>query len=78
MKATLEFDLNEQDDVYAHKRCVKALDLALVLFEYEQYLRERLKYSASSSEVHAELEKAQGRFYMILDQHSVSTGDLLY
>lgn len=33
MKATLEFDLNDPDDRMAHFRCVKSLDMAIVLFE---------------------------------------------
>ena len=32
-KATLEFDLNEPDDVLAHLRAVKSLDLALALWD---------------------------------------------
>jgi len=33
MKATLEFDLNDPDDRMEHFRCVKSLDMAIVLFE---------------------------------------------
>lgn len=33
MKATLEFDINDADDRMAHYRCVKALDMAIVLWE---------------------------------------------
>ena len=33
MKATLEFDINDHDDRMAHYRCVKALDMAIVLWE---------------------------------------------
>lgn len=33
MKATLEFDLNDPDDRMDHFRCVKSLDMAIVLFE---------------------------------------------
>jgi len=32
-KATLEFDLNDPDDVQAHLRAIKALDMALVLWQ---------------------------------------------
>jgi hypothetical protein len=31
-KAKLVYDLNEPDDVYAHKRAVKSLDMALALW----------------------------------------------
>ncbi len=33
MKATLEFDLTDPDDRMEHFRCVKSLDMAIVLFE---------------------------------------------
>jgi hypothetical protein len=33
MKGTLEFDLNDFDDRMAHERCVKATDMAIVLWE---------------------------------------------
>jgi len=31
MKATLEFDLDEYDDILAHLRCIKSLDMSLAL-----------------------------------------------
>jgi len=34
MKAVLEFDLNKRKDDMAHKRCIKALDMALVIFDF--------------------------------------------
>ena len=33
MKAKLTFDLNDPDDRLEHERCVKSLDIALVLWE---------------------------------------------
>ena len=33
MKAKLTFDLDDPDDRMAHERCVKATDMALVLWE---------------------------------------------
>jgi hypothetical protein len=33
MKAKLEFDLDDMDDKMAHDRCIKATDMALVLWE---------------------------------------------
>ena len=32
MKAVLKFDLDNPDDVISHIRCVKALDMACILF----------------------------------------------
>ena len=33
MKATLKFDMSDSDDIMAHKRCVKAEDMAHALFQ---------------------------------------------
>jgi len=33
MKAILEFDLNDSDDQLAHKRCVLATEMALVIWQ---------------------------------------------
>ena len=41
MKATLEFDLNEPDDVRAHLRCTKSLDMAVALWAIRYNLRKQ-------------------------------------
>lgn len=35
MKARLTFDLNDPEDAMAHKRCVKATDMAIALFDIQ-------------------------------------------
>lgn len=39
MKATIEFNLDDQDDAMAHFRCVKALDMALAMWTFSGRLR---------------------------------------
>ena len=41
MKATLEFDLLDQDGRMDHMRCIKSLDMALVLWEIDTRLKDR-------------------------------------
>jgi hypothetical protein len=41
MKAILEFDLNNPDDVKAHLRCTKSIDMALALWEIRNNLRKQ-------------------------------------
>ena len=43
-KATLSFDLDDQDDKLAFHRAALALELALVLWDVDQRLRETDKY----------------------------------
>lgn len=38
MKGILEFNLNDEDDVMSHLRCVKSLDMAIALFQISQTL----------------------------------------
>jgi hypothetical protein len=39
MKAILEFNLDDTDDSMAHKRCIKALDMAVSIFEIKYNVR---------------------------------------
>lgn len=39
MEATLRFNLDDPDDNMAHQRCVKALDMALALWDFSGKLR---------------------------------------
>lgn len=48
MKASLTFDLDLLEDVDAHLRCVKALDLALCLNQFNTQLLSKMKYDELS------------------------------
>lgn len=39
MKAILKFNLDDSDDVMAHTRCVKSLDMALAMWAFSNRLR---------------------------------------
>ena len=43
MKAILEFNLDDADDIRSHDRCVKAEDMALILWEIQFNIRKRLE-----------------------------------
>ena len=45
MKAQLEFDLDDQNDRLAHKRCVSSTEAYIALFEIDNLLRDYVKYS---------------------------------
>lgn len=78
-KAILEFDLNDHEDQYTHLRAVKALDMALCLWDIDQYLRAQTKYAPDSmpEEVYEALNKAREEFYRILNDHDVNLDKLL-
>jgi hypothetical protein len=72
MKAILKFDLNEQDDILAHKRCVKSSDMALVLWKVDQYLRSESKYK--DNEIAYEIRE---KLYEIMSDHALNFNDLI-
>jgi hypothetical protein len=72
MKAILKFDLNEQDDILAHKRCVKSLDMAFVLWKVDQYLRSESKYK--DNEIAYEIRE---KLYEIMSDHGLNFNDLI-
>jgi hypothetical protein len=72
MKALLKFDLNEQDDVLSHKRCVKSLDMAIALWDIDQYLRTESKYK--DNEIAYEIRE---KFHEIMTDHGLNFDDLI-
>lgn len=78
-KAIFEFDLNNPDDKEAHLRAVKALDMALALWDIEQYLRAQTKYAPDSMPevVFDALDKARQEFYEIMNNHNISLDELM-
>lgn len=51
MKATLEFNLDDNDDKMAHLRCVKATDMALALWEITHNTKKGLLYYIEGLEI---------------------------
>jgi hypothetical protein len=77
-KAILEFDLNEVEDVTAHKRAVKALDMAITLWDMDQYLRQQLKYNDKiTGEVYDALDKAREQLREFMNNHNVDLDELM-
>ena len=79
-KAILEFDLNEPDDKEAHKRAVKSLDMALALWDMDQYLRSQIKYSDEyelTDEQYNTLEETRDKLHKILSEYNISFDELI-
>ena len=49
MKAILEFDMNEPDEMNQMQRMLAVDDLCLYIHEIDQYIREKYKYSDEES-----------------------------
>jgi len=74
MKATLEFDLNEPDDIKSHLRCVKALDMALALWHIRM-MRKDLEHMEDVNELTT--ENVISKIFEILDDHTLNTDELI-
>ena len=76
-KATLEFNLDEHEDQVAHLRAVKALDMALALWDMDQYLRGLIKHGDLDHTVYDALQAARDKLYEIKSKHSIDLDELL-
>jgi|TARA_R100000951_G_scaffold8390_1_gene7662 hypothetical protein len=78
MKAKLEFDLDNPDDKMAHMRCVKATDMAIMLWDIKQKIRSKLKYGEDLSEAEFhQWEVMQDEFYSIASEYGINLDELI-
>lgn len=73
MKANLEFNLNEPEDVMAHLRCTKALDMALALWAFSNRLRSIEKHGSGDEDI----ESISKDFYDILQEYNINLEKLI-
>ena len=50
-KGILEYDLNEPDDIMAHKRAAKSLDMALALWDITHNTKKSIEWSLEGKEL---------------------------
>ena len=82
MKAILEFNLDEAEDIMSHLRCTKSTDLALALWEIyynmKNVLEDALDIDDKSIDKQYELlEKVQGFINSTLEEHGIIIDDLI-
>lgn len=78
MKSIIEFNLDEADDQYNLKQCLKGKDMALMLWDFQEYLRVQLKHGQLSPERYEQTEKIRDMFIVGLDAHGIDLDDLIY
>ena len=78
-KGILEYDLNEPDDIMAHKRATKALDLALALWDITHNTKKSIEWSLEGKELdkYEVLDLVYERIYEILEDHNIKLDDLI-
>ena len=78
-KATLEFDLNETDDIKAHLRAVKSLDMAIALWEIIHNTKKGLEWSLEEKELdkYDTLELVFDKIHEIIKEHNIDLDELM-
>jgi hypothetical protein len=76
MKATLTFDLDSPEDIAAHMRCTKALDLALCLNEFNTQLLSQLKYDELSGKEKILLSRVNELLQETMEEYGINLTEL--
>jgi hypothetical protein len=78
-KAKIEYDLNDLDDIMAHKRAIKSLDLSLALWDITHNTKKSLEWSMEGKEMdkYDALEMVYEKIYEILDNHNINLDELI-
>ena len=78
-KAKIEYDLSDRDDMYAHKRAIKSLDMALVLWDLTHNTKKGLDWAMEGKEMdkYDALEMVFEKIYEIMSEHNISLEDLM-
>jgi hypothetical protein len=79
MKAILEFNLDEPDDRISHNQCVKANDMAGVLWELVYNTKKKLEWELDANDKldrYEGLEMVYKRIYELLEEHDVNIDSL--
>lgn len=69
-KATLEYDLNDPDDVLLHKKAVNVRDVYSFLWEYDQWLRGIIKYQEQNT--WPQMDDVREKFHQMMNEHGVN------
>jgi len=77
MKAILEFDLEDGGDKMAHLRAIKAVNMAIVLWEMDQYLRGLIKYGELDDLTYKTLQDTRDKLKEIMDDNGVNLDELI-
>ena len=79
MKAKLTFDLDDFDDRQAHSRCVKSLDLCLLLWDLDKELRSRTKHAldtATEEEVKV-ADEIRTTLFQLKEKYNIDLDELM-
>lgn len=75
----LKYDLDNPDDVVAHKRAVKSFDVAMALWEITYNTKKGLEWSIEGKDIdkYEVLELVFDKINQILDDHNIIIDELV-
>lgn len=78
-KAILEFDLNDPDDLMAHTRAVKSLDMALAIWDMVFNTKKKLEWEIENDNLSAydTLDKVYEKFWEILKDRDINPDNIV-
>ena len=77
-KGILEFDLNEPDDIIAHKRAVKATDLALALWQFGYNKKKGHEWKVDKYESKEDvIDAIYDEFWDVMREHGINIDELI-
>ena len=73
MKAIIEFNLDEPDDIEAHKRFTNLNAVYIALWEFDQEMRRQIKYNSENYDPEQldALDKLRAKFHDILNDNQI-------
>jgi hypothetical protein len=78
VKGKITFDMSDPDDRKAHLRCVKSLDMALVLWTFMRQTRKEFENNTMSSEdFYSGVEQTFEKFNELLEEYSINIDELV-
>ena len=78
-KAILDYNLNDPDDLMAHKRAIKSLDMAIALWELIHNTKKGLEWAMETKEMdkYDALELVYEKIHEIMSEHNIIIEDLI-
>ncbi|MBU1743253.1 MAG: hypothetical protein KKC37_17090 [Proteobacteria bacterium] len=77
MKAILEFDCKDPDELMAHRRCIKALDMAIVLFEITRNLKNTIDNDPNIDYNYGLTDLIFEEINELMEEHNINLDELI-
>ena len=72
MESNIKFDLEDSDDAMAHLRCIKSLELVLVIWDMDQWLRNEVKHHGKEG-----YQEVRDHLWSIMNEHGIILDELI-